>query len=140
MMATGLASPSTPCFINDQCAYQLVANIDNNHLPNSEVQTTFHPLVNVYCFFEHNHKLVIQSALISVWFINTTIIFMLSKFSDQFKICINEFIYSLNFTNRKFYEFVFFFSLDNNMQATRHANNWSNDVCLTACYVIVSIF
>lgn len=68
-MATGQASPSTPCFINDQCAYQLVANIDNNHLPNSEVWTTFYPLVNVYCFFEHNHKLVIQSALISVWFI-----------------------------------------------------------------------
>jgi hypothetical protein len=54
---------------------------------------------------------------------------MLSKFSDQFNICINEFIYALNFPNHKFYEFVFSPLLRQHMQTTRYISNWSHDMC-----------
>ena len=72
------------------------------------------------------------------WYILTYLntFLMLSKFSDQFKIGINEFIYALNFPNHMFYEFVFL-SL-NNICKPQDMSAIGAMIC--ACYVIVSRF
>jgi hypothetical protein len=72
------------------------------------------------------------------WYILTYLntLLMLSKFSNQFKIGINEFIYALNFPNHMFYEFVFL-SL-NNICKPQDMSAIGAMIC--ACYVIVSRF
>jgi hypothetical protein len=72
------------------------------------------------------------------WYILTYLntLLMLSKFSNQFKIGINEFIYALNFPNHMFHEFVFL-SL-NNICKPQDMSAIGAMIC--ACYVIVSRF